>query len=164
MKPKITLDANILHDLNLSSRPNHECAKELWRLFQDGFMDIAVTSRIEIDIPDEPLKSKISNVPRIPTVGRDGYSKYDIDYYVSDEESALDKRLQSIVFPGADPQSPSHKNRLADIDHLLGHRHQGNDVFVTAERSILSRRKELSAEGIDVMTCTEVLEYLKVHS
>ncbi len=61
-----------------------------------------------------------------------------------------------LLFPGADKYKARHKNRIADVDHLMGHKLSGRDVFLTNEKAIFARRAELLRRfGIAVMSPDE---------
>ncbi len=69
----------------------------------------------------------------------------------------------NLLFPNSDPQSPKHKNRLADIDHLLGHHLNSRDIFITNEKGILAKRKQLKDKfGIQVMSPAQFLESCEI--
>ena len=63
-----------------------------------------------------------------------------------------------LLFPGANSSSHRHKNRIADVDHLLGHRASGAALFVTSERGILAQAPALRRDfGIEVLSPTDAL-------
>jgi len=63
-----------------------------------------------------------------------------------------------MIFHGADKNSPRHRQRIADIDHLMAHKMNGRDVFVTNDKAILDRRDDLARRfKITVMPSSEAV-------
>lgn len=55
----------------------------------------------------------------------------------------------------------TYGNKLNDIDHLVGHKINGRDIFVTDDGSIHRKSEELQkAPGIVVMTPKQCLNFL----
>ena len=149
---KLTVDANILHSLLRPSESPHEDANRLWSLHKNGAVTITVTTRIDVDVPRDPLKSAMAalDLLRIPTIGRSDYSSYDGDHYASEEELNLNNVLTKMLFP---EKQNLTQNDIADIDHLIGHRSSGNDHFITNDGRIVQRSNELKSDvGISVMS------------
>ena len=147
----LTVDANILHSLLRTHEEPHEDAKTLWKLHKDGFVKITVTTRIDVDVPRDPLKSEIEEleVLKIPTIGRYGFSSYGGDYYASDDEIRLNEVLINVIFPGKNNLT---QNDIADIDHLIGHSSSTNKHFITNEKKIFQKADELKKTGISVLS------------
>lgn len=70
----------------------------------------------------------------------------------------LAKRLEKILFRKIDPRGERAMNKWADIDHLIGHVCAHRDIFVTWDKKILKKRKELHEQlGITVETPEELI-------
>ncbi len=70
--------------------------------------------------------------------------------------------LMNLIFPKSSPSNSKHKNRLADIDHLLGHRLHRRDLFVTREIAILAQATALADKfGINVGSPEEALRQVR---
>lgn len=70
----------------------------------------------------------------------------------------LAKKLEEILFKNIDPNDKRAMNKWADIDHLLGHKLADRDIFVTWDRDILKKHKELREQfGIVVQTPEELI-------
>ncbi len=169
MRVLLTLDTNVLRDCDDSNRPGHMVAMELLGLHHLGECEIRTTTRLDVDVPREPLRSRLSALNPLPQMGtafRIGASNLGSgDVLVDDQWVADEERLLTLIFPMSSPCSPKHKNRLADVDHLLGHRHNGRDIFVTGEVAILSRASDLEKDfGIKVVSPADAVHYIKGNS
>lgn len=168
----VTADTNIVRDYLDPQRPRHRDATGLMVLHTMGSIEIALTTRIDVDVPQGPLKQEIEALDvlsqnRIGSVWRLGSSALGPgsgagDMIASDDQSQEADALLELLFPGADPNSPKHKNRLADVDHLMAHKINQRDVFVTNEKAILERKAQLLGNhDITVMTAAELLSQLR---
>ncbi len=164
---KLTVDTNVLRDAVEPHRAGHVIATELLALHQAGKCEVRVTTRLDVDVRNAPLRELISSLdvldaPLIGTVFRLDISALSGGDVLADEAAAQEaEELMNLVFPGANPKNPRHKNRLADIDHLMGHKLSDRDVFVTNDKGILSRQEELRHRfGIRVMAATDVVDSL----
>lgn len=161
---KLTVDTNVLRDAIEPHRAGHAIATELLALHQAGKCEVRVTTRLDVDVPTDPLRKLIESLEvldtaPVGTVFRLDYSTLGGGDFLADEKWAQEAdELMNLLFPGADPTSPRHKNRVADVDHLMGHQLSGRDVFVTNEKGILAQRKELCHRfGITVMAPSDVV-------
>ncbi len=160
----LTLDTNVLRDRVEPNRPGHEDASRLFALQKAGQVSIAVTTRTDADVPDGEVRRLLDKLEEmgkpIGTAARIGVSRIGMgDMIVDEAYQEQEQALMKLLFPNSDPQSPKHKNRLADIDHLLGHRLNSRDIFITNEKGILDRRKQLKDEfGIQVMSPVQFLD------
>jgi hypothetical protein len=78
-----------------------------------------------------------------------------------DGEQGLWDEIQRIVFPGLTENSGKRANKIADVDHLLGHKLASRDIFVTDDRDILRRYSELrDGPGIIVMSPEQCLRHI----
>jgi hypothetical protein len=170
--PKITLDTNCvigLLDTKSETATSTEELRELVRLALSGKIELSITTRVEVDVERDndsqrraSMLKQIAMFPVIGTVARWDTSKWDgEDIWVGPEEQALAEEVQRTVFPGLTPKSARYENKIADIDHLLGHKLSGRDIFVTDDSGILRRHAELRASfGIVVMKPAECLEFI----
>ena len=164
---KLTVDTNILRDAIDPGRAGHGVAVKLLGLHQAARCDVALTTRIDVDVPHDPLRSEIEALPilqdLVGTVFRLDYSRVGFgDFLASDEQAREADELMDLLFPGADPNSPRHRNRIADVDHLIGHKAVKRDVFVTSERAILRRKDELRDRfGITVMAAQDAVNHIE---
>lgn len=174
--PKITVDTNCvvgLFDSNSGTATSVDELRELMRYALSGVIQISVTTRVEVDFgrdkDDERRKEMlhhISMLPVIGTVARWDQSKFDgADVLAGPEHQGLLDEVKRIVFPGLGPESGKFLNKLSDIDHLVGHKLAGRDVFVTDDNGILRRHVELrDGPGILVMSPAECLQYVDKYS
>ena len=166
---KLTVDTNVLRDAVGPDRAGHAIATKLLELHRAGKCEIRVTTRLDVDVPNDPLRTIIESLdaleaPPVGTVFRLDYSRLESEDFVSAEQWARQAdALMDLLFPGADKAIPGHKNRIADVDHLMGHKLSARDVFVTNERAILKRGGELAHRfKIVVMTSEEALKAIGV--
>lgn len=173
--PKITIDTNCvvgLFDTKSQTATSTDELRELMRYALTGGIELSITTRVEVDFRrdkddqrrEEMLKN-ISMLPVIGTIGRWNDSKWDGgDFMADSKRQALVDEVQRIVFPGLTPESARHANKVADIDHLVGHALSGRDVFVTDDGAILRRYTQLrDAVGILVMSPAECLKFVDGH-
>jgi hypothetical protein len=156
---RVTLDTNVVRDMLDSRRTGHQDAVRLAALIRDAKIKAQLTTRINVDVPAEPLKSMIAGLPdisgeRAGAPFRLDYSRLDSgDYIPSDFESEEASTLMRLLFPGAEADSPRQQNRLADVDHLLAHRRSGADWFLTSEKSMLENEETLR-DQYSICVCT----------
>ncbi len=164
----LTVDTNVLWNLIEPDRPGHQDASRLFALHEAGQVSIAVTTRTDFDVPDGHIRRLLDGLEvmarPIGTAARIGFSRIGMgDMIVDEEYQEQEQALMNLLFPNSDPQSPKHKNRLADIDHLLGHHLNSRDIFITNEKGILARRKQLKDKfGIQVMSPAQFLESCEI--
>src|SRR5262245_15306781 len=101
----LTLDTNVIRDLLEPSREGHAVASELMELDLNGFCELRLVSRVNADIPDGPLRTRIASLgiwsrPTIPTIGQWDLSRFDEDCWASEEDSKLFDALATVIFPG----------------------------------------------------------------
>jgi hypothetical protein len=170
--PTITLDSNgiiNLFDRDSKTATSVEALFTLMRYALSGKAKLSITTRVEADLlsdKDNERQQKMMRflelVPVVGSVGRWDTSNWDSgDVYVGPNHEQLIDEVQKIVFPGLSSADKRHKNKLNDIDHLVGHKLHGRDIFVTDDRGIWRRRAELkTGPGIVVMTPGECVEYI----
>lgn len=173
--PKITIDTNCvigLFDGESKSATSVDELRELMRYALSGVVQIAITTRVEVDFGRDKNEERraemmhyISMLPVIGTVARWDQSRFDgADVFVGPEHQGLLDEVKRVVFPGLQPESGKFLNKLADIDHLVGHKLAGRDIFVTDDAGILRRYVELrDGPGILVMSPAECLRYVDGH-
>lgn len=81
-------------------------------------------------------------------------------FWATEKESKIYEELFELIFPAVARNSKLHKNRVADVGHLLGHMRAKRDIFVTRDGPILERKNELLWRfGISVMTSAEAMRH-----
>ena len=173
--PNITIDTNCivgLFDANSETATSVDELRELMRYAMSGAITLCVTTRVEVDFSRDTNEERraemmhhIAMVPVIGSVARFDQSKFDgPDVLVGPEHQGLLAEVKGVVFPGLVPESRKYLNKLADIDHLVGHKIAGRDVFVTDDGAILRRYAQLrDGVGILVMNPAECLRYVDAH-
>src|SRR6266540_1892753 len=106
---KATLDTNVLQEHWLD-QAKKLVVDELLRLAAQGNLDLAVTARIQEDVPSEPLASRIGELAELGiqetgSVARLGYWVLGRDHLGSDEVEKLRLQLESDRKKG-DPRLP----------------------------------------------------------
>jgi hypothetical protein len=161
----LTFDTDVLRDYLEPSRKHHEYAKSLVHLDEQGICEIRIVSRFTADVPEGALRVRLDGLSicqrsRIPSIAQWDVSEWDADFWAGDEDEEVYSRIFEMIFPGSDPDNRRHKNRIADVGHLLGHMLSKRDIFVTRDRAMLSQAKALLAEfGISVMGPSEALTH-----
>jgi hypothetical protein len=160
---RLTVDTNVLQDYILR-RPGHADALHLLELDKAGKVSIAVSTRITFDVSKDPLRTMLEGLDfmvcsKVGTGFRIGYSQLDSgDMLVGQEYEGQQKALMDLIWPFSDPEKPDYQNKISDIDHLLGHKLAGRDVFITRDDAILNQHKRLEADfGIQVMSPPQFL-------
>ncbi len=173
---RITVDANILHALHKPEYLIHPVVAAIWRYREKGLLDIRATHHIAVDIPAEPLKSRIETIPVLAdpdTAENKGADPRTGEIQGADppqgsrqplewRHTRMFRNLRDLIFPGAVPSNAKEPNRLRDIGHLLAHRRAGRDIFLTGDKAILGRKEQLRERyGIVAMHPEELLEQLR---
>ncbi len=171
---KLTLDTNCiinLLDYKSESATSVDELAEILRYGLNGDVNIAITTRVASDVTKDKDKERkdelirrISMFPVIGTVARFDTSKFDSgDVWGGEEHQALENELKNIIFPGLKKEDSHYSNKINDIDHLIGHKINKRDIFVTDDQQILKKSETLkSSVGIEVMDPKNVLEYLNL--
>ncbi len=171
--PKITLDANCIINLLDYSSPTATSVDFLSALVKHSHLrniDIAITTRVEVDINSDKDKERSASIiqrigqfPVIGTVARYGVSKYgNGDVYAGGKGKEIGDELKRVIFPGLSLGEKRFKNKINDIDHLVGHIINERDIFVTDDKGILGKNKTLkSSLGLVVMSPEACLEYIE---
>lgn len=173
---KVTLDANCiinLLDYKSESATSVEEISEIVRYGLEGDVNIAITTRVESDVnkdKEEERKSellrRISMFPLVGTVVRLDVTKLgggDVLGGVDTQE--LEKELVSIIFPGLNEKDARYSNKINDIDHLIGHKINKRDIFITDDAQIIKKAETLkSSLEITVMSPQKALEYINLQA
>jgi len=135
---KVTLDTNILQERWLG-QANAAIVQRLLALSDAGVLDLAVSTRIDADIPYRPLSDRIAELPDlgVRTIGstlRLGMSRLGSgDVLVGDTVAAAEERILSALERrrGREPELP-------DFDHVFAHYFNDRDVFLTWDKALLA--------------------------
>jgi len=173
---KITLDTNCvinLLDCNSDSAVSVDELTEILRYGLEGDVNIAITTRVDSDVSkdkDQNRKNeilrRISIFPIIGTVIRLNTSKLDSgDVLAGQDHQTLEDEIKRIIFPNLRNDDPHYSNKINDIDHLIGHKINQRDVFITDDQQILKKAETLeSSIGIKVMNPRKALEYINLQA
>jgi hypothetical protein len=171
-KLKITLDTNCiinLFDHESETATSLEALSSLIRHGLSGKVSIAATTRVEEDISNDKNKERraemlrfLELLPIVGTIGRFDTSKWGQgDVFSDDRLERLHGEVKQIVFPGLTESDRRYRNKINDVDHIVGHMLNRRDIFVTDDNDILRRRDQLKiGPGIVVMTPDECLKYV----
>jgi hypothetical protein len=171
-QPRVTLDTNCV--INLFDRQSASASSipELNKLIRYGLsgrITVAITTRVETDLLNDKEDNRrsemlqtLANFSVIGTVGRWGASKWGSgDVFSYDKIQQQRDDIQGIVFPGLTTQDKRYSNKRNDVDHLLGHLLNRQDIFVTDDKDILRCSQQLQrSQGIVVMSPRQIIEYL----
>lgn len=169
---KITLDTNCVINLLNFNAETPTSVNELSEIIKYGLnsnANIAITTRVESECGGDKDKErskemirKIQMLPVIGTVARYGTSKWDSgDVWGGEEHKNIADELTKIIFPTLNKEDTHYKNKINDIDHLVGHIINRRDIFITDDRQILKKAKTLKDSlNLVVMSPKEALEYL----
>lgn len=173
---KLTLDANCiinLLDIKSESAISVDELAEIIRYGLEGDVNIAITTRVDSDVSKDKdharkaeMLKRVSMFPVIGTVARLDISKLDSgDVLVGEEHSNLEVELKKIIFPGLKSDDSHYGNKINDIDHLIGHKINKRDIFVTDDQQILKKAETLkSSLDIEVMNPKKALEYINLQA
>ncbi len=173
---KLTLDTNCiinLLDYKSNSAISVDELAEIMRYGLEGDVNIAITTRVDSDINKDKDKNRkgemlkrISMFPTIGTIVRLDISRLDSgDVLASEKYKVLGNELKKIIFPGLKKNDPHYSNKINDIDHLISHKINQRDIFVTDDKQILKKAEALkSSAGIKVMDPKKTLEYINLRA
>ena len=171
--PKLTLDTNCiinLFDAGSATRTSVEQLQALMQAALSGKAEISITTRVEVDVSNDADAIRRQAIlearalfPIIGTVGRWGSSKWDSqDVFATKEKQALAAELQRIIFPALSDTDKRHRNKINDIDHLVGHLTNKRDIFITDDREIIKKHATLKESlGLVVMLPSEALRFIE---
>lgn len=173
---KLTLDTNCiinLLDFKAKTPTSVDDLSEIIRYALDGDVNIAITTRVESDFDqdkDVPRKiemlRKLKMFPIIGTIARYGVSKYDSgDFYVGEDHKKIKDEIKALLFPALSEKDTHYKNKMTDVDHLVGHIANNRNIFITDDRGIIRRADKLKDSfDLTVMTPSQCLEYLDLRA
>ncbi|MDP1728476.1 MAG: hypothetical protein Q8M15_16955 [Bacteroidota bacterium] len=155
--PTITLDTNCiinLIDFTTKSPISVEALSEIIRYGLLNVAQISIITRVESDLlKDKNSERKAEMLRKI--------SMFPIVGAVTDGDD-LKNELQKILFPGLTDNDPRFHNKITDIEHLVGHKINGRDIFVTDDKSILKKSDILKkSPGIIVLSPEDCLKYIE---
>ena len=161
--PKVTLDTNVPYRY-WEGQENAHIAESLLDLKRNGLVDLAITTRIEADIPNPPLSDRIRELPEVG-VQRIG-APFRLDCSKLDGDDVLGTRpfadVGDSINDELDREGIKRKRPgWQDWDHLHGHYLAKRDIFLTWDGGILGIAAQLKARlGITVMMPEEFLRKL----
>lgn len=173
---KLTLDTNCiinLLDYKSESAMSVDELAEILRYGLEGNVNIAITTKVDSDVnkdKDQDRKSeilkRISMFPTIGTVFRLNGSKLNGGDVLADtEHQTMEDEIKKILFPNLKKDDPRYGNKINDIDHLIGHKINQRDIFVTDDQQILKKAGTLeSSIGIKIMDPKKALEYINLQA
>lgn len=173
---KLTLDTNCiinLLDYQSKSAISVDELVEILRYGLEGDVNIAITTRVDSDVSKDKnqdrkneILKRISMFPIIGSVARLDISKLDSgDVLSGKEHQSLEDEIKKIVFPNLKKDDSHYSNKINDVDHLIGHKINQRDVFVTDDQQILKKAETLeSSIGIKVMDPKKALEYINLQA
>ncbi len=158
----LTLDTNVVRDYIESRGVDGEFrvhVEKLLNLSTSGKVSIAVTRYIDTDIPNDPLRKELAQLPILdiqktpgvitldqsPLDGPDGLGSGEFQEILNDiyaNFKAGDRKL---------PVAP-------DFEHLHAHFVQGRDVFLTRDKSLIFYSHRFERLGILAMEPDEFLK------
>lgn len=170
---KLTLDTNCVINLFDGNAGTSTSVTELKNLMRAGLsnrVDIAITTRVETDVSndkkDERRVQMLGILNMFPVVGT--LARWDTsfwggeDVFANDHEVAIAQEIQKILFPGLLTSDRRYKNKINDVDHLIGHLINKRDIFVTDDIGILSKASTLKISvGVVVSDPANALRLMK---
>jgi hypothetical protein len=111
----------------------------------------------------QEMMRKIDFFPIVGTVARLDVTKLDGgDVLAGEAMIKLSNELQKIIFPGLSKDDKRYKNKINDVDHLVGHVINKRDIFVTDDEGILKKKDILkTSPGIQVMSPIECSQWIQ---
>ena len=147
---KITLDTNEIINPNQAA-----LVVRVKELASRGKVDYGVVTRVEADKDqDKDLERQTTDLntlekyTKIGTIMRCGFSVCGSGDFCGDTE--VSNQIERILFGKITSDKKHSHNMWSDVDHLTGHYLSGRDVFVTEDKAILRKAKELDKLGIKV--------------
>lgn len=165
---RLTFDTNPLlyaHDLE---HPSPVEVDQVLELLERGDADVAIAGVWWRDNAGDRIDERRERLQQVlegyPSAGA-GPFRCDIstfdgpDLLTSEEDAALARELELTLWPGVGARNPKRlRSRMTDVDHLFVHLRSGRDVFVTLDRDVLDKHKQLLERfGIRVARPSEVL-------
>ncbi len=135
---RVTLDTNIPQEL-WREQENAMLARKLLILSDAGVLELAVSTRIDYDVPHTPLSKRISELPdlgirMIGSTFRLGVSRLGSgDMLVNDTVILAEENISSAL-----ERRGGRKPEFADFDHVFAHYLDHRDVFLTWDKALLA--------------------------
>ena len=170
---KLTLDTNSLIYLfeHSATAPNRskDALKGLLRRSLDGQLSIAATTRVRADLLQDKDEARrigilqvLEDVPILPTIAGWDESSWNSDVWTTEQLAELVREVEAIVFPSLSLTDKRYHNKRQDIAHLVGHKLNKRDVFVTDDQAILKKSGALErGPGIIVRSPSECENYFE---
>ncbi len=167
---KLTLATNVFRDAVDPKRAlkDRRIAKQLLDWHEEGVCRISATSRLDFDVPHDPMRRLIFSIPALSAPRETAYVRLDYSHLDSGDVLAdahwveTAAALRDLVFKRHDPVGKNERNRLADVDHLMAHQRSGNNAFVTRDDDILESAEKLMVEfRIKVMSPEDAVKCVK---
>ena len=154
LTPTVTLDTNVLMEF-WKDQVKAEVTASLLELAESGQVILAITSRINEDIPNMPLASRINEFPGLKVEQIRSVFRLDVSALGGGDMLGSDRFvgvMESINAEWRQKHMSKGPPDWRDWDHLHGHYLTGRDVFLTWDGSILDAASDLkSVLGIVVM-------------
>ena len=163
MTATATLDTSVLEEY-WREQEKAAVTESLLDLAARRMVNLAITSRINADIPELPLANRINDLPEL-NVQEIG-SVFGLDYSALDGGDVLGSDIFLDVISALDAELDRQGRRKRrpdwrDWDHLHGHYLSGREVFLTWDRPILDVASELHNRlGLVVMAPEDFLRSL----
>jgi hypothetical protein len=153
----VTLDTNLIWDVIEALEPHVHAVLKVIMLHTSGVIDLAVTSTVEWDVPNDPLASEINaflaehQIELVGSVAILGQAKLGRDMFGSAGFTAWTEKVRE--------RKNSPNIGAKDFAHLHGHYLQRRDVFLTRDGPVLHIANEIQdCWGFSVMTPTDYME------
>lgn len=176
MSMKITLDTNCiinLLDSDSTTRTSYDDLAYILSLVENNTLQAFVTTRFQTDQSNDKdpsrvarIASELSELP-IETIGvgfRLDVSTLEGSDFLGDETTvSLHNELVRILSPsGLKPQAETFSNRINDIDHLIGHYQNNNDVFITDDGDMLKKAETIRKTlGVAIMSPSKFAAHVR---
>lgn len=165
---RVTLDMNVLiSGVDANEHPEKQQAYQKLLVLQGlGLIDIGMTTRFEQDKADDRDAARVKQhqqelskfaSPSIPGPARWDHSRWGQDVWGGD---TMSMELEQLF--GIKDFASANKHTVWDIDHHYGHRVAGRDYFLTYERRLLNRAKQLNSIGVRVWDTRKFVNAVQV--
>ena len=155
--PTLTLDTNILIEF-WSRQQKLNVVEALLQLAKQGKVDLAVTARIQDDIPRPPLADRINELPLLNIVQTGSVTR--LGAWVLGRDMLGDQSFVDFVSNLEHRGTISGKKQpdWRDWDHLHAHYLLRRNTFLTWDNRILGFAEALKSQfGINIMTPEDYL-------
>jgi len=143
---KVTIDTNVI-----INEETHELLAQIKQLAEKGLIDIDVTTRVVADKDQDPNEARKAEhlkefdcYLKVGTIFRLDVSRLDSgDFLVGDEHVQVSQQIEKVLFGKISMDDKRAHNKIADVDHLVGHYFAKRDVFITQDNRIWKKRNIL---------------------